>query len=198
VRDGVKRILEEQPRAAVFGEAGTPEEALACLQQEEWDVVILDISLGGKSGLELLRDMRQVRPAVPVLILSMHSEEQYARRAFKAGAAGYVMKDSPRTALLAALDKVLQGGRYVSPALAERLVVDLDTGTDRPLHEKLSHREFEVMRLMGAGRTITGIAELLALSDKTVSTYRARILEKLQLKTTSEIVRYVIEHNLLD
>jgi DNA-binding NarL/FixJ family response regulator len=198
VRDGVKRILEEQPRAAIFGEAGTPEEALACLEHQDWDVVILDISLGGKSGLELLRDMRQIRPALPVLILSMHSEEQYARRAFKAGAAGYVMKDSPRTALLSAIDKVLQGGKYVSPALAEKLVVDLEPGSDRPLHEKLSHREFEVMRLMGAGRTITGIAELLALSDKTVSTYRARILEKLQLKTTSEIVRYVIEHNLLE
>jgi two-component system invasion response regulator UvrY len=198
VRDGVKRIIEEQAREAIFGEAGTPDEALARVREQDWDIVILDISLAGKSGLELLRDIRHDKPSLPVLILSMHSEEQYARRAFKAGAAGYVMKDSPRTALLAALDKVLQGGRYVSPALAEKLVVDLHRDSDRPLHERLSHREFEVMRLMGAGKTITSIAELLALSDKTVSTYRARILEKLQLKTTSEIVRYVIEHNLLE
>ena len=196
VRDGMKRIIEDQSRSAVFGEAGTPEEALARLREQDWDVIILDISLGGRSGLDLIRDIRELRPGTPVLVLSMHSEEQYARRAFKAGAAGYVMKDSPRTALLAALDRVLQGGRYVSPTLAERLVENLDGESDRPLHEKLSDREFEVLRLMGAGKTITSIAELLALSDKTVSTYRARILEKLNLKTTSDIVRYAIENGL--
>jgi DNA-binding NarL/FixJ family response regulator len=133
-----------------------------------------------------------------VLILSMHTEEQYARRAFKAGAAGYITKDCSRAELVNALNKVLEGRRYVSPALAEKLVVDLERGTDRPLHETLSDREFEVMRLMAAGKTLNEMADLLALSDKTISTYRARLLEKMGMKTNTELIHYAFTHNLVE
>jgi DNA-binding NarL/FixJ family response regulator len=128
----------------------------------------------------------------------MHSEEQYALRAYKAGAAGYITKDSPRAELARAIAKVIAGRRYVSSAFAERLVVDLDADTDRPPHQTLSDREFEVMRLIGSGKTVGDIARILSLSDKTVSTYRARILEKLQLTTTGELIRYVVENRLVD
>src|ERR1700674_1942398 len=142
VRDGVKRIFEEQPGVTAFGEASTGPEAVKLVQQQPWDVAVLDLSLGEASGLEVLKELKQVRPKLPVLILSMHSEEQFARRAFKAGAAGYVTKDSPRAELVKAINKVAEGGRYVSPALAEELVIDLERRSDRPPHETLSDREF--------------------------------------------------------
>src|SRR5882672_2275956 len=132
VRDGIRRILDEQPGTMAFGQAGTAEEALSLARDEDWDVVVLDLSLGGRSGLEVLKALKQIRPRLPVLILSMHSEEQYARRAFKAGAAGYITKDSPRAELVKAISKVAEGGRYVSHALAEELVIDLEKGSDRP------------------------------------------------------------------
>ena len=140
--------------------------------------------------------MKRVRPKLPVLILSMHSEEQYARRAFKAGASGYITKDCSRTELAMAINKVLHGGKYVSPKLAEDLVSHIERGTDRPPHEELSNREFEVMRLIASGKTVGQIAELLGLSDKTISTYRARILEKLGMKTNAEITHYAIQNKL--
>jgi DNA-binding NarL/FixJ family response regulator len=133
-----------------------------------------------------------------VLILSMHSEEQYARRAFRAGAAGYITKDNSRAELVAAVNKVIEGGRYVSPALAERLVFDIERGSDRPPHEMLSDREFEVMQLIASGKTVGEIAEQLSLSDKTISTYRARILEKTGMKTNAEITHYAIKNKLAD
>jgi DNA-binding NarL/FixJ family response regulator len=198
VRDGVRRIFDEQSGTAAFGEAGTAQEALKLVRERDWDVVVLDLSLGGRSGLELLKEMKQIRPRLPVLILSMHSEEQYARRAFKAGAAGYITKDSPRAELVKAVNKVIKGGKYVSPTLAEKLVVDLQRDTDRPPQEALSDREFEVMRLIASGKTVSEIADLLSLSDSTVSTYRARILEKMDMRTTAELTRYAIENKLLD
>jgi DNA-binding NarL/FixJ family response regulator len=198
VRNGIKRIFEEEPCAAVFGEASTPQEALKLVREEEWGVVILDISLRGGNGLEVLKEMKQVRPKLIVLMLSMHSEEQYARRAFKAGAAGYITKDSSRAEIIKAVNKVVSGGRYVSPALAEKLVVDMESDTGRPLHEALSDREFEVMRLIGSGKTVCEIAELLSLSDKTVSTYRARVLEKMKMKTNAELIHYAIKNGLVD
>ena len=198
VRDGVKRILDEQLGATVFGEASTAPEAMRLAQEQEWDVAVLDLSLGSRSGLEVLRELKQIRPRLPVLVLSMHSEEQYARRAFKAGAAGYITKDSPRAELIKAINSVVEGGRYVSSSLAERLVVDLERGTDRPPHEALSDREFEVMRLIASGKTVGQIASLLSLSDKTISTYRARILQKMQMKTNAELTHYVIKNNLLN
>ena len=198
VRDGLKTILLEQGIGDEFGEATTAVEALKLAADHTWDLAVVDISLVGRSGLELVRELKQLRPRMPILMLSMHSEEQYARRAFKAGAAGYITKDSSRAELAGAIAKVIAGGRYISPALAERLVVDLERDTDRPPHHALSGREFEVMRLMGSGKTVGEIAEILSLSDKTVSTYRARILEKMHLNTTAELIRYVVENNLMD
>jgi two-component system invasion response regulator UvrY len=197
VRDGLKTLLREQA-ITVFGEASTAADALALAREEEWDLAVVDISLGARSGLDVVREIKQIRPKVPVLVLSMHSEEQYARRAYKAGAAGYVTKDSPRAELASAIAKVIGGGRYVSTTFADRLVVDLERDTDQPPHQALSDREFEVMRLMASGKTIGEIAELLALSDKTVSTYRARILEKMHLDTNAELIRYVLENKLID
>jgi two-component system, NarL family, invasion response regulator UvrY len=198
VRDGLKTIIREQGIGDEFGEAATAVEALKLAADHPWDLAVVDISLVGRSGLELVRELKQLHPRMPILMLSMHSEEQYARRAFKVGAAGYIMKDSSRTELAGAIAKVIAGGRYISPAFAERLVVDLERDTDRPPHHVLSDREFEVMRLMGSGKTVGEIAEILSLSDKTVSTYRARILEKMHLNTTAELIRYVVENNLMD
>jgi two-component system invasion response regulator UvrY len=197
VRDGLKRILNEQSDSNTFGEANTPPEALRLAAEHDWDVAVLDLSLGGRSGLEVLKELKQIRPRLPVLILSMHSEEQYARRAFKAGAAGYITKDSPRAELVKAINKVAEGGRYVSPALAEELVIDLERRSDRPPHETLSDREFEVMRLIASGKTVGEIASLLSLSDSTISTYRARILEKMAMKTNAELTHYAIKNNLV-
>jgi two-component system invasion response regulator UvrY len=197
VRDGVRKIFERQPGAA-FGEAGTAQEALKLAREEDWDVAVLDLSLGGRSGLEVLKELKQIRPRLPVLILSMHSEEQYARRAFRAGAAGYVTKGSSRTELAKAIDKVMKGGRYVTPALAEKLVVTLDHDSQVTRHETLSDREFEVMRLIASGKTVGEIAEMLSLSSKTISTYRARILEKMDMKTNAELTYYAIHNQLVD
>ena len=198
VRDGVRRIFEQQEDETTVGEASTAQEAVQLVRGANWDAVVLDISLGGRSGLDLIKELKQIRPKLPVLILSMHSEEQYARRAFKAGAAGYITKDNSRTELVAAINKVIAGGRYVSPALAEKLVFDIERGTDGPPHELLSDREFEVMCLIASGKTVTEISEELSLSDKTISTYRARILEKMDMKTNAELTHYTIKNKLVD
>jgi DNA-binding NarL/FixJ family response regulator len=198
VRDGLKKMLDEQPGAVTFGEASTVPEALRLVRAGDWDVVVLDLSLGDRSGLEVLKELKQIRPRLPVLILTMHSEEQYARRAFKAGATGYITKDSPRAELVKAINKVIKGGVYISHALAERLVVDLGSAIDRAPHEALSDREFEVMRRIASGKTVGEIAEMLNLSDKTISTYRARILEKMGMKTNAEITHYAIQNKLVD
>ena len=197
VREGVKKIFDEKPDEAVFGEASTAQEALTLVREEVWDAVVLDISLGQRSGLEVLQEVQQFRPQLPVLILSMHAEEQYARRAFKAGAAGYIIKDSARTELVTALTKVLAGGRYVSATLAEQLVYDMARRTDGPPHEGLSNREFEVMCLLASGKTVGEVADLLSLSDRTISTYRARILEKMDMKTNAELTHYAIKNSLV-
>ncbi|HEX8000716.1 MAG TPA: response regulator transcription factor [Pyrinomonadaceae bacterium] len=198
VRDGLKKILDERPDITVFGEASTAPEALRLAREQDWNLVVLDLSLGSRSGLEVLKELKQSCPKLPVLILSMHSEEQYARRAFKAGAAGYITKDSPRAELLKAIDRIIEGRKYVSPTLAERLAIDLEKGRDRLPHETLSDREFEVMRLIGSGKTVGEIAILLSLSDKTISTYRARLLEKMEMKTNAELTHYAIQNKLVD
>jgi two-component system invasion response regulator UvrY len=198
VRDGVKKIFDDQPGKVVFGEAGTAVEALRLARDQDWDLAVLDIALEEQSGLDVLKDLKQIRPRLPVLILSMHSEEQYARRAFKAGASGYITKDSSRDELAKAVNKVAAGGRYVTSALAERLVFDLGRATDRPIHETLSDREFEVMCLIASGKTVTEIAARVSLSDKTISTYRARLLEKMGMKTNAELTRYAIHNKLVD
>jgi two-component system invasion response regulator UvrY len=198
VRDGLKKIVNEQSANITFGEASTAPEALRLVAEQDWDIVVLDLSLGGRNGLEILKELKQIRPGLPVLILSMHSEEQYARRAFKAGAAGYITKDSPRAELLNAINKVAEGRKYVSHALAEELVIDLERGSDRPPHETLSDREFEVMRLIASGKTVGEIAVLLSLSDNTISTYRARLLEKMKMRTNAELTHYAIQNGLVD
>lgn len=198
VRDGLRRILDEAPFETAFGEASTAQEALSLVREGNWDAVVLDISLGGRNGLELLKELKQIRPKLPVLILSMHSEEQYARRAFRAGAAGYVTKDSSRAELVHAVNKVIEGRRYVSAAMAEKLAFDIQRDADSPLHASLSDREFEVLRLIASGKTVGEIAEILSLSDKTISTYRARLLEKMGMKTNAELTHYAIKDKLVD
>ena len=198
LREGVKRIFDKQVGVITFGEASSGPEALRLVREKDWDIVVLDLSLNGQNGLEVLKELKQIRPRLPVLILSMHTEVQFARRAFKAGASGYITKDSPRSELTKAINKVIDEGRYVSQALAEKLVVDIGRDTDRLPHETLSDREFEVMRLIASGKTAGEIAKLLSLSDSTISTYRARILEKMGMKTNAELTHYAIQSKLVD
>src|SRR3989440_10904071 len=198
LREGVKRLFDKQPGPTTFGEASNGHEALDLAREGDWDIVVLDLSLGGRNGLEVLKELKQMRPRLPVLILSMHTEVQFARRAFKAGASGYITKDSPRSELTKAINKVIDEGKYIIQALAEKLVVDIGRDTDRPPHETLSDREFEVMRLIASGKTAGEIAKLLSLSDSTISTYRARILEKMGMKTNAELTHYAIQSKLVD
>lgn len=198
VREGVRRILEEQVPGADVAGAATGQEALARLAENGWEAVLLDISLGSESGIDLLADIKALCPSVPVLVLTMHSEEQYARRVLKSGASGYVTKDTSRAVLVDALRTVVEGRTYISPALAERLASDVRSSAAGIGHDALSPREFQVMRLLGSGRTVTQIAEQLRLSDKTVSTYRSRVLEKLGLTTSAELIRYALENKLIE
>jgi DNA-binding NarL/FixJ family response regulator len=196
IHQGLKRILDDEFEGATFGEARHSQEALDLVSRERWDLVILDVDLPGRGGLDVLKQVRAEHPKLPVLMFSMHSEEQFAVRALKAGASGYVAKDSASERLVEAIRKAIRGGRYVSAALAEKLAADLSRDVSPVSHEILSDREFEVMRMIAQGKTTTAIADLLSLSVKTVSTYRVRILEKLQLETTSELIRYAIDHGL--
>lgn len=190
-------MLENDGHCHVFGDASTAADALTLIGQQHWDIAVLDISLGSSSGLELLHAIQKVRPRLPVLVLSMHGEEQYARRAFQAGASGYIMKNSPSAEVAAAIHKVARGGKYVSAKLGEALAANFDPKGNLLPHERLSQREFEVLRLLASGKGVSEIAEMLSLSDKTISTYRGRIVEKLQLKTTADLVRYALEHSLI-
>lgn len=198
VRKGIKETLTEAFSRTTFGEAKTAEEAVECVRREDWDVVILDISMPGKSGLDILGDLHRLRPKLPVLLLSMHPEGQYARRALKAGAAGYLTKDSVPDELKDAVRRVHAGGRYVSATLAETLALDLRREADIPAHELLSDREFQVLRMLASGRTVKQIADEIALSVKTISTYRARILVKTGMRTTAELIRYALQAHLVD
>ena len=197
VRDGVKRMFNEQPGTVAFGEASTPHEAIKLVSEQDWDIVVLDLALGERSGLEVLQELKKLRPKLPVLILSMYAEEQYARRAFKAGASGYITKECTRAELVGAITTVLHGRKYVSPTLAELLVIDLERGTAQALHETLSTRELEVMCLIASGKTVSEVANILALSVKTISTYRVRILEKMGMKTNAAITHYAIQNKLV-
>jgi DNA-binding NarL/FixJ family response regulator len=196
VRRGFQQFARDAYSTLVLGEAQTAEEALDLVRRERWDLVVMDINLPGRSGLDILRDMKRERPGLPVVIYSMHPEQQYAVRAFRAGASGYVAKASPVEELFLAIRKVMAGGRYVSPWLAERLAQDL-AGDRAASADPLSEREHEVLRLIASGRSAGDIAENLHLSVKTVSTYRARALEKLGLRSNAELVRYALEHRLV-
>jgi two-component system, NarL family, invasion response regulator UvrY len=197
-RRGLKETIGEAFPKVTFGEAKTAQEAVESVRRHDWEIVILDISMPGLSGLDILDDLRRLRPKLPVLFLSMYPEEQYARRALKSGAAGYLTKDSIPEELKEAVRRILAGGRYVSATLAEKLAFDLRRGADKPIHELLSDREFQVLRMIASGKTVKQIADEISLSVKTVSTYRARILEKTGMKTTAELIRYAFQAQLVD
>ena len=198
VRRGLIDILRSQLTDLVCVEANDANEVLMLLHKDDWDLAIVDVTMPGRSGLELLRELKRVKPALPVLMLSIHPEDQFGKRVLRAGAAGYMNKESAPEELIKAVHKVLAGGHYVSPALAEKLAVELRDDGQRPLHESLSHREFDVLRMLACAKTVGQIAEEMHLSATTVSTYRARILEKLSLTTTAELMHYAIRHDLVD
>ena len=198
LRRGLKEILMREMEGAVCGEAKDATETLARVQEGDWDLVILDITMPGRSGLDVLKDLKAARPRLPVLVLSMHPEDQYAKRILRAGASGYMNKESAPEELIKAVRKVLAGGRYVSAALAEKLASDLSEDSGRSIHEALSDREFEVLRMIGAGKTVGQIAEELHLGLTTISTYRARLLEKMNMTTTAELMHYVVRNRLVD
>lgn len=198
LRRGLKEILVRELEGAVCGEANDATEVLARIQDGDWDLAILDITMPGRSGLDVLRDLKAARPKLPVLVLSMYPEDQYAKRILRAGASGYMNKESAPEELIKAVRKVLGGGRYVSAALAEKLASDLSADTGRPIEEALSDREFEVLRMIAAGKTVSQIAEDLHLGVTTVSTYRARILEKMNMATTAELMHYALYNHLID
>jgi len=195
-REGLKQIISETSDIRVLGEASNGRDGLSFVADGEWDVVVMDLSMPEGSGLETLAQIRSVRPGLPVLILSMYPEEQFALRALRAGAAGYLCKDAAPDDLLAAIRKVASGGTFVTPCTAERLAARLSEG-GQP-HEALSDREFQVLRLLASGKTVSEIAHTLALSVKTISTYRTRLLDKMNLKTNAELTRYALENNLVD
>jgi DNA-binding NarL/FixJ family response regulator len=198
LRRGLKEILMRELDGVTCGEAGNGEQVLDQIQSHDWDLLILDITMPGSGGLDVLRNLKALRPKLPVLVLSMHPENQYGKRVLKAGASGYMNKECAPEELMKAVGKLLGGGRYVSPALAETLALDLSRDDGRPAHETLSDREFEVLRKIASGKTVGQIAEELHLSVPTVSTYRARILEKMSLSTTAELMRYALSNHLVD
>lgn len=198
VRRGIVGILAGEFPDATPVEAGTPHEALDQVWKHDWDLILLDLSLPNRSGLELLKEIKAARPRVPVLILSMHSEEQFAVRSLKAGASGYLTKETPPDVLLQAVRRLIAGGRFITSTLAEKLASQLETDFSKPPHESLSDREYEVLRRIGSGKTVGEIAEQMRLSVKTISTYRARILEKMQMGNNSELVQYCIRNQLID
>src|SRR5262245_13252185 len=198
VREGLKRIIAENPGMAVTAEAGDGHEALRIIQSQPCDVVLLDITMPNKSGLDVLKELHANTPRLPVLVLSMHAEDQYAVRVLRAGAAGYLTKESAPAKLVQAIRKVVRGGKYVSQTLAEKLVYDLDSDTSKAPHEALSDREYQVLCMIASGKTVTDIADELALSVKTISTYRVRMLEKLNMRNNAELTRYAIKEGLVD
>jgi DNA-binding NarL/FixJ family response regulator len=197
LRRGLSALLADAFHDAAFGEASNADQALEQLGKDAWDVALLDITLPGKSGLDLLKELKAARPRLPVLVLSVHPEDQFAVRSLKAGAEGYMTKESAPEELVQAIRKILAGGRYVSPALAEKLALSIRKDFTRTPHETLSDREYEVMCRIASGKTVTEIARELSLSVKTISTYRARILEKLGVKNSAEITRYAIRNGLV-
>jgi two-component system invasion response regulator UvrY len=198
LRGGLKELLVRHLEDVVCGEAENAQQTLAQVQRHPWDLLILDIAMPGRSGLDILSELKLSQPKLPVLVLSAHPENQYAKRALKAGARGYLKKESAPEELILAVRKLLAGSRFVSPALAEQLAGDLHDQADQPAHDSLSSREFEILVMIGSGRTVGQIAEELHLSATTVSTYRVRILEKMNMTTTAELMRYAFRNHLVD
>ena len=193
VRRGLRQILTDEPDLQV-SETGDAHDAFRRILEHPWDLVVLDLDLPGKSGLDLLKEIRQERPRLPVLILSVHLPEQFAVRTLRAGASGFLSKDAAPDELVKAIRQILRGGKYITEPTAERLLADLNAQATGMPHDALSDREFQILRLLGAGKTVKAIATELSLSVPTVSTYRARVLKKMGLRTTAEVVRYAIEH----
>ena len=198
VRQGIKQVLSGAFHPALVGEASTAAEGMSEVKGNEWDVLVLDLSLPGTSGLDLLKDLRRDRPTLPVLVLSMHPPDQFARRAMNAGASGYLTKDSDPNELVKAVAEVIAGRRYLNPMVIEELVSNLQPERGQRPHEALSDREYQVLRMIASGLTVSQVAVRLTLSVKTISTYRARVLEKMNMKTTAELMHYGIQHGLVD
>jgi two-component system, NarL family, invasion response regulator UvrY len=198
VRKGLKQILEETPDLIVADEAGNGQEVIDKVRKNSFDIVILDMTMPGKGGVDTLKELKILKPDLPVLVLSVHPEEQYAMRVLKSGAAGYVNKESAPNELIDAIRRVASGRKYISAFLAEKLALNLDNDYEKPIHEILSDREFQVMCKIALGKTVTEIANELNLSIKTISTYRTRILEKMDMKSSAEIARYAIKNSLVD
>lgn len=198
VRSGIQQLLTAAGKRFHFGEAANAQETLLQLREQDWDLVLLDINLPGLNGLELLKRIRKEWPKIPVLILSMHSEEQYAVRAIRAGAAGYLTKDGPLPELVNAIDQVLTSQRpFITPQVAERMAAEMTSGMEGEPHERLSDREYHVFRLIASGKRVSEIAEEMALSVKTINTYRSRLLIKMGMKTNAELMRYAVTHDIV-
>jgi DNA-binding NarL/FixJ family response regulator len=198
VRRGLREILADSLPEATFSEAGNADEALGLLDRRPANLVVLDINMPGRSGLDVLKDVKHIYPRLPVIVLSVQPEDQYALRCLRAGAAAYINKDSAPEELAIAARKVLAGGRYVGASLAEKLVSRLDEPAEKPRHELLSDRELEVMLMVASGVSLTEIGDRLHVSAKTVSSYRARLLDKMQMKSNAEITRYAVAHGLIE
>lgn len=198
VRKGLKQIISETPDMVVSEEADNGFEALDKISENNYDVILLDISMPGKNGLEILRLVRKKKPKLPVLMLSVHPEEQYAVRSLRAGASGYLTKESAPDELIAAIRKISKGGKFVNASLAEKLISELEIYVERPSHEMLSDREYQVMCMSAMGKTLKEIAQELTLSIQTVSTYRTRILEKMNMNSIAEVIRYAVKHGLVE
>ncbi|OGW52471.1 MAG: DNA-binding response regulator [Nitrospirae bacterium RBG_13_43_8] len=198
VREGLKQILSESPDLVVVAEASTGQEVLEKIGKNDLDLIVLDIAMPGRGGLDILKEIKSQRPRLSVLMLSMYPEEQYAVRVLKSGASGYLTKESAPAELVKAIRQISQGKKYISPSLAEKLAIDLEISPDRPPHETLSDREYQVMCMIASGKTLREIADGLSLSIKTISTYRSRILEKMNMKTNAELTHYAIKNRLVD
>ncbi|WP_319244837.1 response regulator transcription factor [uncultured Propionivibrio sp.] len=198
VREGLKQILAASPDMAVKGEAGDGFETLARVREGGWDILLLDMSMPGRSGVDLIRQIRGEAPQLPILVLSMYKEDEYAIRTIRAGAAGYLCKDSASAQLISAIRKVAAGGHFISPEVAGELAYGLIVKDDRAPHESLSDREFQIFRLLAAGEGVVEIALRLNLSPKTVSTYKTRLLQKMEMASVAELVRYGVRHALFE
>lgn len=198
IREGFKKLIDNEMGMQVVGEAEDGLHVAELVNGTDCDVIILDISMPGKNGLELIKDLKLIKPKLKILILTMHPEDRFAIRSLKAGADGYLTKVSAPKELINAIQKVIQGGKYISDTLAEKLAFNIDISTDKPPHELLSDREFEVFVMLANGKSTAGIAEELCISNSTVNTYRTRILDKMHLKTTADIIHYALRNNLLD
>jgi two-component system, NarL family, invasion response regulator UvrY len=198
VRRGLKQILAEEYDRAVIGEACNASEAIKYAYEMNWDVVILDITLPDRSGLDVLKELKNIRPKLPVLVLSVYPEELFAVRALKAGAAGYITKRGAPEELVKAVRKVIQGGKYITLSLAEKLASDLELGSEKPLHETLSNREYQVACMIASGKTAKEIAKQLRLTVRAIRTYRVRTLAKMRMKSNAELIHYAIKNRLID